>query len=88
MSSNYITTVTEEWLSDVFLNMTDLELFNELSAMRNARDFYLCGDGDPINSFVFEFIDNVYDIARDSLVTRFIHSHAPFDLEDDEKDNG
>lgn len=87
MSSNYITTVTEEWLSNMFLNMTDLEFFNELSAMRNARDSYLCGDGDPINSFVFEFIDNVYDIARDSLVARFIHCHTPLDSEDGEKDN-
>lgn len=88
MSSNYITTVTGEWLSDVFLKMTDSELSSELSAMRNARDFYLCGHGDPINSFVFEFIDNVYDIARDILVLRFIHAHAPSGLADGEMDVG
>lgn len=74
MSRDYITTDTEDWVYKVFCKMSDSEFATELNALKSARSNYLHGGDGLVNSIVFEYLDNVYEIARDSLCTRFLDS--------------
>ena len=72
MLEHYITTDTTEWITEVFSKMTPFEFAYELLALRSALNLYLKGNGDLVDSFVREYLDSVYDIAKDVLVGRYL----------------
>ena len=63
MSKDYISTDTRSWVYGVFCKMSDDE---------SSRTNYLRGSDGLHNSFVLEYLDSVYEIARDFLVDRCI----------------
>ena len=71
---DYVTTATRDWVFGVYCNMDDCEFAEELAALKTARDEYLSGSEKLVNSFVREYLDDMYDIARDALVYRFMHT--------------
>lgn len=72
MSEDYISTDTREWVYEVFCKMSDNEFATELCALESARANYLRGGDGLHDSFVLEYLDSVYEIARDFLVDRCI----------------
>lgn len=77
--SNYVTMDTKEWIFSAFIKMSDSEFSYELSALMTALNLYLTGNECLVDSFVREYLDTMYDIARDALVYRYLH-HDCFDL--------
>lgn len=65
---DYITTDTREWAFSTFAHMPKEELSNELKTLVSARNVYM--HDDMVDSFVFEYLDSVYDIVRDVLVCK------------------
>lgn len=61
-----ISTDTKEWAYSVFSRMSDKEFSKELMIIVLARKLYL--DNALVDSFVFTYIDDVYEIMRDILV--------------------
>lgn len=80
MSTDYISTYTKDWVYGIFCHMTDAEFSKELAVICAARDLYLSGDNDLVNSFVLEYLDQVRDIALDSLITRYLRENMPSDV--------
>lgn len=74
MMMDYVTTTTREWAFETFCNMTELEFAEELTALKAVRDEYLKGSEILVDSFIREYLDDMYDIARDALVYRFMLS--------------
>ena len=72
MSKDYISTDTRSWVYGVFCKMSDDEFVTELRALESSRTNYLRGSDGLHNSFVLEYLDSVYEIARDFLVDRCI----------------
>lgn len=77
-----------DWIFSVFYNMPDDELAKELRTVKSALGLYLGEDFDIYNSFVCEYLEELFEIERDALVLRFIHNYLPFDSEDSVKVDG
>ncbi|MCC8024726.1 MAG: hypothetical protein LIP16_05435 [Clostridium sp.] len=67
-----ITTDTSEWIYKTFLNMPNDEFAMELKTLNTALDLYLTGEGNLVDSFVREYLDDLFEIARDALVSRYV----------------
>lgn len=70
MIHDYITTDSKDWVFSTFLHMPKEEFSKELETLVSARNIYQ--HNRMVNSFVFEYLDSVYDIARDVLVCKCI----------------
>lgn len=75
--SNYISTETYDSLFEFFSEMPLKRMCVEADLLCRARSVYwnessnpLCPDFCPIDSFVFEYLDAVWDVLRDALVVR------------------
>lgn len=88
MGSDYITGVTKEGAFHEFYNMPDDLLAVEIMGMKDVLNSLSEIDSRLLNSYAFDYVAEVLEIAKDALILRFIHSHAPFDSEDGEKDDG
>lgn len=88
MSSDYITSVTKEDAFHEFYNMPDDLLAVEIMGMKDVLNSLSELDLRLIDSFCFDGVSELLEIAKDALVLRFIHSHASSNSEDGEKDNG
>ena len=58
-----ISTDTKEWAYSVFSRMSDEEFSKELMIIVLVRKLYL--DNAFVDSFVFTYIDDIYEIMRD-----------------------
>ena len=58
------------------LHMPERDFANELAALKSARALYLKGNDELVYSPVFEYLDDVWEVIRDSLVTRFLNSQG------------
>ncbi|MEY8224241.1 hypothetical protein AALA46_27690 [Enterocloster aldenensis] len=67
---DYITTDTKDWAFATFAHMSKEEFSMELKILVSVRNLYLYDR--MVDSFVFEYLDSVYDIARDVLVCKCI----------------
>ncbi len=76
MSEYYITSYADSWLYRIYCAMSDRDFANELVALKSARALYLKGNDDLAYSPVFEYLDDVWEVVRDSLVTRFLNSQG------------
>lgn len=71
----YSATDTEkEWMFSIFAQMPKDVFIEELSALRSAYDLYFIGSTKLVDSFVLEYISDVYEIIRDVLVCRCLDS--------------
>lgn len=68
MSKSYISSITEEWVFKLFSDMPNEEFTKYLQVLYSARRIYF--DSDLVESFVFEYLDSVYEIMRDVLVCK------------------
>lgn len=73
---SYITTHSDDWFFGAFSSMSNNEFATELCALNDSLDLYLSGDDVLANSFVREYLDEVFDIAKDALVAKFIQSQG------------
>lgn len=88
MSSDYITSVTKEGAFHEFYNMPDDLLAVEIMGMKDVLNSLVEIDARLLDSYSFCYVAEVLEIAKDALISRFIHSHALFGLGDSEKDDG
>ena len=65
---DYIVMDTRDWAFSMFARMPNDEFSNELKTLVSARNVYM--HNDVVDSFVFEYLDTVYDIMRDVLVCK------------------
>lgn len=65
-----ITTDTKEWAYSVFSRMSEEELSKELEIIILARKLYL--DNFLADSFIYAYIDDIYEIIRDVLVDKML----------------
>lgn len=68
MSKSYISSITEEWVFKLFSDMPNEEFTKYLQVLYSARRIYF--DSDLVESFVFEYLDSVYEIMCDVLVCK------------------
>lgn len=62
----YLTSDTKDWAFRTFARMSRQELSRELNVLVSSRNLYL--DSFMPDSFVFAYLDTVYDILCDVLV--------------------
>lgn len=70
MIQDYISTNTEEWVFSTFFHMPKEEFLKELEVLVSARKVYM--QNAMVDSFVFEYLDTVYEIVRDVLVCKIL----------------
>ncbi|MEY8338651.1 hypothetical protein AALB16_11640 [Lachnospiraceae bacterium 62-35] len=62
----YLTSDTKDWAFHTFSRMPKEELSKELEVLVSSRNMYL--DSFMADSFVFAYLDTVYDVICDVLV--------------------
>lgn len=65
-----ITTDTKEWAYSVFSRMSEEELSKELEIIILVRKLYL--DNFLADSFIYAYVDDIYEIIRDVLVDKML----------------
>lgn len=68
MSKNYISSDTEEWVFSLYSHMPKEEFIKDLQALCSARRVYL--KNGLADSFVFGYLDSVYEVMRDVLTCK------------------
>lgn len=71
MILDYITTDTKDWAFATFAHMPKEEFSMELDTLISARKVYM--QNAMVDSFVFEYLDSVYEIMRDVLVCKALY---------------
>ena len=80
MNIDYISTDTRQFAFSVFCKMSEKDLVKELTALKSTIDGYGVNGEVLIDSFVFEYLNNVFDIAKDALVYRFVRDVSVSDV--------
>lgn len=82
MKSDYVFSLKNEDVFHEFYNMPENLLAVEIVGMKDVLNSLSELDSRLLDSYAFDCIAELLEIARHALTLRFIHNHASFDSED------